>query len=316
MDKISIIIPIYNVEKYLERCINSIINQTYSNIEILLIDDGSTDSSPTICDNYQKKDNRIKVIHKQNGGLSDARNKGIEIATGEYLIFIDSDDYIEKNMVEVLYNDLIKNNADISICDYIKEYSDKKEIDNFDKKYFVISGNDKYNYLYNEYSIRTIVAWNKIYKKELFKEIRYEKGKVHEDEFIIHELLNKAKKISYVLEPLYHYIQRDNSITHSFNYKRFDKIEALDQRADFFQKNNMNNLYYETNRNIINSIASLNKKAKKYEKEYKNTNYYKNNIEKLKETSKIMLNNKKLKVKTRIKCIFCSLFPKLFLDIK
>ena len=123
---VSIIVPVYNVEKYLERCLDSLINQTLKDIEIILVDDGSTDDSGNICDKYAKKDKRIKVIHKENGGLSDARNIGLSIANGRYLQFVDSDDFIHKQMIEILYNTIINNNADISICDFDKVYENTK----------------------------------------------------------------------------------------------------------------------------------------------------------------------------------------------
>ena len=118
MDKISVIVPVYNVEKYLDKCVESIVNQTYKNLEIILVDDGSTDSCPEICDEWAKKDNRIKVIHKPNGGLSSARNAGMDSMTGSYIQFVDSDDYIKSNMIEVMYGNIIKGDYDVCVCNY------------------------------------------------------------------------------------------------------------------------------------------------------------------------------------------------------
>ncbi len=231
---VSIIIPIYKVEKYLNKCINSIVNQTYSNIEIILIDDGSPDRCPFICDEWGKKDSRIKVLHKKNGGLSDARNFGIEQCKGDYIVFIDSDDYIEKNMIETLYLAITEDKSDIAICDYQIVEKGKNLLHKFSNKRFIVKDN-KFDYLYNEYSCVTVVAWNKIYKREIFEKIRYPFGKIHEDEFIICDILQKANIISYVLEPLYYYVQRENSIMNKISLNRFDIVEALDKRINFFE---------------------------------------------------------------------------------
>ena len=216
---ISIIIPIYNVQDYLDKCIYSIVSQTYNNIEIILIDDGSPDNCPKLCDNWENKDNRIKVYHKENGGLSDARNFGIEHCNGDYIVFIDSDDYIEKDMIETLYITIKEDKSDIAICDYYITKNNKDIKHRFSNERFIVSKN-KFDYLYNEYAGVTIVAWNKMYKKELFKNIRYPYKKVHEDEFIICDLLDSSDKISFVLKPLYHYVQRNNSIMGQVSFNR------------------------------------------------------------------------------------------------
>ena len=229
-DLISVIVPIYNVEKYLKKCIESIIQQTYDNLEIILINDGSTDNSPKICDNYAKKDKRIKVIHKKNGGLSDARNYGLEIATGKYISFVDSDDYIHKQMIEKLYNNLKANYSDISICNICNVYPNGKKMNLSIPETSVVEQKQKFYNIYNKYSVVTVVAWNKLYKKEIFKTIRYPLGKVHEDEWIIFDILKNAQKISYLNEPLYYYIQREESISNSFNLKRLHIIEVHENR--------------------------------------------------------------------------------------
>lgn len=231
---ISVIVPIYKVEKYLDRCVSSIVSQTYSNLEIILVDDGSPDNCPLICDEWQKKDNRIKVFHKKNGGLSDARNCGIDNSNGDYVVFVDSDDYIAKNMIEVLYTTLMEDKTDIAICDYYISELDKNSPHKFSNKKFIVK-DKKFDYLYNEYGCVTVVAWNKIYKKSIFENIRYPYGKVHEDEFIICDVLKKANSVSYILEPLYYYVQRENSIMNQISLKKFDIVEALDKRIEFFE---------------------------------------------------------------------------------
>lgn len=214
MEKISIIVPIYNVEKYLEQCINSIIEQTYQNLEIILVDDGATDNSGKICDEYLKKDNRIKVIHKQNGGLSDARNAGVEIATGDFIGFVDSDDYIEKDMYELLHRNMLKEGADISCCNRFLVYENKIEVYGTDEYYEVMNSSRAI-----EFSCMIgyigISAYTKLYQKELFDEIRYPKGKINEDMYTTYKLFDKANKVIYDATPKYYYRQRKGSITNS-----------------------------------------------------------------------------------------------------
>lgn len=193
---ISVIVPIYNVEKYLNKCIESIINQSYSNLEIILVDDGSKDSSGIMCDSYILKDKRIKVIHKENGGLSDARNVGLDKAKGEYIVFIDSDDWIDEKMIEILYNIIKKNNSDISICDYFLAYNEEIQTQKEDIEIINLSNIEALKTIYDkDLGVCMIVAWNKLYKRNLFKDdIRYPYGKIHEDEFTTYKLLYKAKK--------------------------------------------------------------------------------------------------------------------------
>ena len=167
-DLISVIVPIYNVEKYIDKCLNSIVNQTYKNIEIILIDDGSTDTSVLKCNNWEKKDNRIKVIHKKNEGLAQARNTGISYATGNYITFIDSDDYIDSKMLEKLYNAINKTNSEISACKYVKINKNKKVNLNYSAEIIEFTNKEAIIDLLKETNISNY-AWNKLFKKELFK---------------------------------------------------------------------------------------------------------------------------------------------------
>ena len=240
---ISVIVPIYNVASYLNKCINSIINQTYKNLEILLIDDGSTDESSIICDSFSKKDSRIFVVHKINEGLSSARNKGLEIARGELIGFVDGDDFLELNMYEMLLNNMIKYSSDISISNFYKIENGQKKINK--KKYiskeFSVKGKEKFIYYQNEYESLTIVAWNKLYKKEVFDEVRYPIGRIHEDSYVICDLLNNANSISYIMTPLYNYVFRNNSLIHKFDKKNFDKYNSFQHKIFFFD----NKGYYD-----------------------------------------------------------------------
>ena len=220
---ISVIVPIYKVEKYLKRCVDSIINQSYKNLEIILVDDGSPDLCPKICDNYSKKDKRIKVIHKKNGGLSDARNKGLDIASGEYISFIDSDDYISENYFEELVKAMISNKADVAITDIKTVYED--------------TGSEIINKAYTETQdligfVNTGLAasaCNKLIKKSYYDKYKFEVGKINEDIAVIIPIMVHASKIVYVENVFYYYIQRNNSIQNSnFSDKRFDIINAVD----------------------------------------------------------------------------------------
>lgn len=235
---ISVVVPVYNVENYLKKCIDSIINQTYKKLEIILVDDGSTDSSKEICDEYIKKDGRIKVIHKENGGLSSARNVGIDIANGKYICFIDSDDWIEKSMLEKLINIAKNNNFDIVLCDYFIAYDEKNQIQKEDIEYKEYSNYEALNKMYDDkLGVSMIIAWNKLYNIHLFDDIRYPIGKIHEDEFTTYKLIFKADKICYSNEKLYYYRQQDKSITNSkFNKKRLDILQAFEERA-YYMKN-------------------------------------------------------------------------------
>jgi glycosyltransferase involved in cell wall biosynthesis len=235
---ISIIVPVYKVEDYLEKCIKSILAQSLTNFELILIDDGSPDKCGEICDSYADKDSRINVIHKKNEGLSSARNTGLDIAKGEYIGFIDSDDWIESNMYETLLALLVDNNADIAQCEFIKSCDEEGIVDNSDRKNIETFNNiESLRNLYNEKSISTVVSWNKLYRRSLFENVRFPKGKIHEDEFTTHKLLYKSKKLVYTDKAFYYYRQNPNSIMNSkFNKKRLDILDAMQERLEFAEK--------------------------------------------------------------------------------
>lgn len=224
---ISIIVPVYNVEQYLEKCVKSITKQTYENIEIILVNDGSTDTSGKICDKLKLEDNRIKVIHKENGGLSDARNAGLKKAKGEYIGFVDSDDYIKEDMFETLYN-LNKNcNSEISIISYYEIYKDKiisvresNEVQQYDKIGAIKE-------LLKDRNIQSY-AWNKLFKKELFSDLEFPTNKNFEDIATTLLLFEKAKKVVLLEQPKYYYVRRDDSIVGVKNYKTYkDYLDVI-----------------------------------------------------------------------------------------
>ena len=237
--KISIVVPIYNVEQYLDKCVRSLVNQTYENLEIILVDDGSKDKSGQICDLWKEKDNRIKVIHKKNGGLSDARNAGMRIAQGEYMAFVDSDDWVDERIYEILMENMDKYNADISVCSikkvYEKDILDKVEILN--NNISVFTAEEALKNLIKE-SVLKQTVWNKLYKREVTDNIYFEFGKIHEDEFWTYQIFGRCSSIVYTDEQLYYYLQRPGSIMNkSFSVKRLDALEAKNNRLNYVIKN-------------------------------------------------------------------------------
>lgn len=229
---ISIVVPVYNVEKYLNRCIESIINQTFNNIEIILVDDGSTDSSGNICDEYKKIDSRIKVIHKENGGLSDARNVGIENACGEWIGFVDSDDYIAENMYEQLYCLIRKYNADIAICGVKDIYEGNAIIQNKKIEEFACSGKEALELTLKGKQLAGSICNKLIHKKWLYN-LKFLKDKTYEDAFITPELLLSVDTVACTTLSLYNYWHRIDSITtEEFSLKRLDVIEAYEYTKD------------------------------------------------------------------------------------
>ncbi|CDA10658.1 glycosyltransferases involved in cell wall biogenesis [Intestinibacter bartlettii CAG:1329] len=248
-DKISVIIPIYKVEDYLHRCVDSIINQTYTNLEIILVDDGSPDNCPMICDEYSEKDSRIRVIHKKNGGLSDARNAGIDIATGKYIMFIDSDDFVDREMIESMMKNMIDNKVDMVVCNIKYVYEDR-EVVKYNQEDRIL---DRYEAMeeYLKDGVVQAVAWNKLYKKSLINDMRYKVGKTNEDEFFTYKVVDKTDKIYYNSKPFYNYIQRNSSIMGKYSIKRLDGVEASYERLNFI-KEKYPTLYEKEKKTFVN----------------------------------------------------------------
>ncbi|MFV8352512.1 glycosyltransferase family 2 protein [Flavobacterium sp. XS2P14] len=224
-DLISVVVPVYKVENYLNRCIDSILSQTYKNIELILINDGSPDNSPAICDAYASENSCVKVIHKENEGVSAARNKGIEIAKGKYIAFIDSDDYICKGYLSTLMFMLSNSEAQLSVCGYKKVFDSKVDKIKVSNDFEIIPDLLAMDMLLNDQSKCT--PWGKLYNINLFKEVRFPEGKLMEDMFVMPLLFKKAKLIAISTEELYYYNQEGESITRSsFNYKKLDIVEG------------------------------------------------------------------------------------------
>ncbi len=231
---ISVIVPCYNVEKYLPRCINSIINQTYNNLEILLVDDGSPDQCGEICDKYAKKDKRIKVIHKENGGLSDARNIALDLSRGEYILFIDSDDYVATNHIEHLYNMMLTSHADMAIEWGQTFYEGTTPIiDTLDgKKSVILDSEEALMNMFYQKDFDTS-AWAKLYKRSLFDGIRYPKGWLYEDLPTTYRLIQKCTKIVFSNYKSYYYLLRHNSIEGApFNPQKYESCMKIIQQLE------------------------------------------------------------------------------------
>ncbi len=230
---ISIIVPVYNVEQYLDECVNSIIKQTYTNLEIILIDDGSTDASGKMCDEYAEKDKRIKVVHKENGGLSSARNAGLDICTGEYISFIDSDDYVDPDFIRYMYNLLKKYNVSVSGCKWRfvffngnLEAQEKALVENMEPQ------KDFYkNLLYGRRAVGQTVY---LFKRDIFDNLRYSEGIIFEDSDLVYKIFAKCNNVVISNNQLYYYRLRQNSITNSiFDRKKLGLIDVSKKMCDF-----------------------------------------------------------------------------------
>lgn len=285
--KVSIVVPIYKVEKYLRRCVDSIINQTYRNLEIILVDDGSPDKCGQIIDEYKEKDSRIISLHKKNGGLSDARNYGMKYVTGEYIFFLDSDDYIKSETIETLINLSLKYQADIVqggfyykyenylLYDdrYYKEDSDPIILDNKELMYELIVNERVKNF-----------AWGKLYKTDLIKDLLFEKGVLFEDVFWAHNVMSRVKKYVICHKPLTYYVQREDSIVANYSVRNLDIIKGMKVRHKFIEENYsefinesytllLKTMFMHYNLLMKNKSKDSDKKYRKEIEEYIITNY-------------------------------------------
>lgn len=229
---ISVIVPVYNVERSLDRCVRSITEQTYRHLEIILVDDGSPDECPRMCDEWAGQDDRIRVVHKPNGGLSDARNAGLNVMHGDFVAFVDSDDYVEPDYVDSLYVGIA--DADMSVCSIICEDSAgklRKGSEPITEKRSAVSSEEYLRHALLDW--RLVVACNKLYAASIWNQLRFPVGRVHEDEYVLHQVVSRCKNINVLPDGLYHYVSTDNSITHSgFSIRNLDRLEALVQRLE------------------------------------------------------------------------------------
>ena len=233
MPTISVIVPVYKVEPYLRQCVDSILGQTFRDFELILVDDGSPDGCPAICDEYAEQDSRVKVIHKENGGLSSARNAGLDVAKGEYIAFVDSDDWIHPEMLDTMQNRIQQHHADMAICGVESVYEDDGKIVHHTLTDAVLSQDDMVGKLATQ-AWYYIIACNKLYRKKIFEVLRYPEGYIHEDAAIIHRIIGLCKCIVTVEQPFYNYRQTGNSIMRSaLNIQRTDNLSALADRVQY-----------------------------------------------------------------------------------
>ena len=309
-DLISIIVPIYNVKNYIEKCVNSLISQTYKNIEILLIDDGSTDDSPILCDKLKEKDSRIYVYHKKNGGLSDARNYGIERAKGKYLSFIDGDDYIDEDMIEFLYSELKENNCDISICGKYLNYENGTQIDVNNSKEKIIMDKKQALIYINSFKGFDMSACDKLYKKDLFNDISFPYGKKCEDFYTMYKLFDKCdNKIVYNAVSKYHYYQRNDSISRNSTIDH-SYVDASLSQLDFFMQKYPELLFAAQTMNVFANLSLYNKYLKY------NIKCSKKEVKEIRKVVKknilVILKNKYIPNYKKIQAVCFFIFPKLY----
>lgn len=237
---LSIIVPIFRVEKHLDKCVQSILAQTYKDLEIILVDDGSDDGCPAMCDAYAKTDSRIRVVHKKNGGLSDARNAGLEIATGEYIAFADSDDYVHPQMYEAMVSVMEKEqNVDMVVCPFQKVDEDEddanEKVSLTEKKYHVLKHEEVITQMFKENYEMYIVAWDKVFRKTMWENLRFPVGRIHEDQFTTYKPLYESGKVGVMEDALYYYRIRKNSIMGNYKAKAaLDDIDALREKMEYF----------------------------------------------------------------------------------
>ncbi len=283
-DLVSVIIPVYNVRDYLHKCIDSVKTQTYTNLQIILVDDGSADGSGEICDEAATRDQRITVIHQANGGLSAARNKGLETATGKYVCFLDGDDWFDEKFTEELLNIAETRNADIAVCGFVRVYHEdeaKAEKDQDNKEELIEYDNRQaVKEVIEEKKIKSL-SWNKLYKKELWEGISFPEGKLHEDEYTTYKLLWRAEKVVETSRVLYYYRKRPDSVTETsdtdiIRERAYHTIEAKEERYRFFAKkdrtlagkafiNYMDGLKYVIRSGMLSDPADKSAVIKKYD---------------------------------------------------
>ena len=255
MPSISVIVPVYKVEPYIHRCVDSILNQTFTDFELILVDDGSPDNCGAICDEYAAKDNRITVIHKENGGLSDARNAGIDWAfansDSEWLTFIDSDDWVHPMYLEALYSAVKDTGYSISVCGYEETTGEAPEVNETYINPEIVNTES----FYCEHNTNAVIAWGKIYKKDLFIDIRYPKGKIHEDEFTTYKLLYKYLTIAFIKQPLYYYYRNTNGIMRQkWSLSKLVYLDAYEQQTVFFKRHSFKTSYLYSAKKYIRAL--------------------------------------------------------------
>ncbi|MCD7838327.1 MAG: glycosyltransferase [Clostridiales bacterium] len=283
--KISVIVPVYNVERYLDQCVESIVKQSYQNLEIILVDDGSSDTSGAICDQWAARDTRIRVIHQENGGLSAARNSGLDRASGAYISFIDSDDAIEPGMLENLLNALEKEQGDVALCNFRYVFESETLGERQPNKYQadyqlheeqVLSGREAMMLAVGSRHTVYEVMWNKLFRREQFRSLRFPPGKLHEDEFLFHQLIYSCEKVVCIPYVGYRYLQRENSIMgERSSASSRDAFEAYDLRCQFFLEREEAQLAVICEGNMLSAVKRLQKAVPRRERQVLQRSYWK-----------------------------------------
>ncbi|MCR5343999.1 MAG: glycosyltransferase [Butyrivibrio sp.] len=270
-NKISVIVPIFRVERYLERCIKTLIQQTYKNLEIILIDDGSDDDCPVICDRYAGIDSRIKVVHQKNQGIADARNAGLAQVTGDYITFVDPDDYISPYVYENMMAELVQNEADMVMWNYKYVYRDDVDPQSLTKPEnptkTILNGRQAIIDSYGSYDKGVLfsVLWNKLCKKELFEGIKFPSKRVYEDEARLCRVLHKAKKIVYIDYPYYFYHQHNKSIVgKEWSEKNAQLLDAYIDKMEFFAECGDKELYFKELKHLMHMFCYTQSKFKEF----------------------------------------------------
>lgn len=308
-DLISIIVPVYNVEKYLDRCMKSILCQTYKNIEVILVDDGSTDASAVMCDQYQLEDNRIRVFHKPNGGLSSARNYGIEKSKGKFILFVDSDDYIGTDFIEILYSEMIHQDASMVIGSTEVMYKDDSiytSCINGVHKIYTPKEALKVMCLNTEFGVS---ACGKLYKIGLFDTSRFPDGELYEDLQTIPYLLEECEKVVYCSEARYYWYQRIGSIMHSFNKENLIWFDAAEAFVDYVDEKYPDLHDYAICRYINDSFWSVVQRMALTDDSYENLCYAKRRCQKY---WKYGIKNKYLSKRKKINLCLILLSPRIY----
>lgn len=304
---VSIIIAVYNVEKYIEKCVNSLLEQTYKNIEILLINDGSQDNSGNICDSLAKNDCRIRVIHQTNAGVSAARNAGLDTMNGKYVTFVDGDDYVAEDFIECLYNAVSKNNADISTCGHFRVNFDgslKKIYHLSDNPEDIIctSGKDAIMNMFYE-KICSASSGSKLYKRELFNNLRFPDYIMGEDTFVVYHTFKEASLVAHTNKPLYYYVQHTASVTNSKSnfYKFYDYVRLYDYIINSDDCNHNSEYFLSiVNRLVENNFWVYMKLRNCPNMFFEEKKHIENNIKKYR---KFVINNPNAKPRVRVACI-------------
>ena len=310
-DLISVVVPVFNVEKYLDHCILSILNQTYKNLEIILVNDGSTDSCSVMCDQYAIYDSRIKVIHKINEGLSSARNVGLDIVTGKYVTFVDSDDSVTEDYIEVLYDALEKTNSQISIGEFLKVKSEEFVIKRdtiLNESFQIFSPREAASKYKNPLSIHFVTVTGNLYQIDLFKSLRFPFGKIAEDEYLNYQLFFAANHIVHTPNKIYNYFTRQGSITTSpFSLNRLDELEALEERIVFFK--NLSE-FQLMNESLYSYFHILVANLRKVRNEFPNEKLIINDlVKKIRDLSKTIILSKQISIRKKIGVIRQLIIP-------